>query len=72
MINLAMMPQWVSHNGGERLRFICNRIAATLTPEELNEWRRAVAAGEADWHFLHCRAISLRGGNEAVRLLFKV
>ena len=54
-----MMPQWVSYNGGERLQFMCNRIAATLTPEELNEWRRAVAAGEADGTFFiaepfHC------------------
>jgi len=59
LINLAMMPQWVSHNGGERLRFMCNRIAATLTAEEIGEWRHAVAAGEADGSFFiaepfHC------------------
>jgi len=59
LINLAMIPQWVSHNGGERLRFMCNRIAATLTPEEIGEWRHAVAAGEADGSFFiaepfHC------------------
>jgi hypothetical protein len=59
LINLAMMPQWVSHNGGERLRFMCGRIAAALTPDELSEWRRAVASGEADGTFFiaepfHC------------------
>lgn len=59
LINLATMPQWVSHNSGERLRFICDRIAATLAPEELSEWRRAVATGETDGSFFiaepfHC------------------
>jgi hypothetical protein len=38
---------------------MCERIAATLTAEELYEWRRTVAAGERDGSFFvaepfHC------------------
>ena len=57
--NLKPLPQLASHNGGERLQYMQDRIAATLTPEERSEWRDAVTAARSEGTFFiaepfHC------------------
>jgi hypothetical protein len=59
LIDVKMLPQWASHGGGERLHYMHDRIAATLTADELREWRDAVIAARADSTFFiaepfHC------------------
>jgi ubiquinone/menaquinone biosynthesis C-methylase UbiE len=59
LADVKMLPQWASHTDGERLQHMHDRIAATLTPEELREWRKAVAAAQADGSYFiaepfHC------------------
>jgi ubiquinone/menaquinone biosynthesis C-methylase UbiE len=59
LVEVKMLPQWASHTDGERLQYMHDRLAATLTPEELREWRNAVAAAQADGSYFiaepfHC------------------
>src|SRR3990170_1786010 len=56
---LAMLPQWATFSERERLQFQQERIAAMLEPEEVNEWRKAIAQAEAEQTFFiaqpfHC------------------
>jgi ubiquinone/menaquinone biosynthesis C-methylase UbiE len=59
LTDFTMLPQWVTHNGGERRQFLQNRIESLLGGAELVEWHRAVSqATEQDTFFIsepfHC------------------
>jgi ubiquinone/menaquinone biosynthesis C-methylase UbiE len=59
LTDVTMLPQWVTHNGGERRQFLQNRIESLLSGAELVEWHRAVSqASEQDTFFIsepfHC------------------
>jgi ubiquinone/menaquinone biosynthesis C-methylase UbiE len=59
--HLAMIPQWATFSAGERLEFEQERIVATLKPEEVTEWRKAIAQADAERTFFitqpfHCAA----------------
>jgi hypothetical protein len=43
-----MLPQWATFSDGERLQFEQERIVAMLEPEEVNEWREAIAQADAE------------------------
>jgi hypothetical protein len=56
---VIMYPQLAIHDRGERLQYWQDRIIAALGPEEVSEWREAVAQAEAEGTFfiaqaLHC------------------
>jgi ubiquinone/menaquinone biosynthesis C-methylase UbiE len=42
LADVTMLPQWVTHNGGERRQFLQDRIESLLSGAELAEWHRAV------------------------------
>ena len=42
--DVVMLPQWATYGSGERLQQQQERMAARLTPEEVAEWRDAIAA----------------------------
>ena len=55
--DIAMLPQWASHKDGERLDYLHDRIVALLTPEELTEWRTAMAQAKGTFFIsepFHC------------------
>ncbi|MBM4263928.1 MAG: methyltransferase domain-containing protein [Deltaproteobacteria bacterium] len=59
LCNIAKMPQWASHHGGERLQYMQDRIAGVLSADELVEWRAAIAQAQAEGSFFmtepfHC------------------
>ena len=57
--HLSMLPQWATFSGGERLQSEQERTVAMLKPEEVNEWREAIAQADAEGTFFisqpfHC------------------
>lgn len=59
LTNVVMLPSWASHNNGERLEYLCERIVAQLTPAELAEWQAAYERAKANGTFFvsepfHC------------------
>ena len=48
LTEVAMLPQWATFGEGERLSDQQERVAATLSDSELEEWETAVAAARAD------------------------
>ena len=59
LVRVTMLPQWATYAEGERLQYVQERIAATLGPEEVNEWREAIARAQAEGTFFiaepfHC------------------
>jgi ubiquinone/menaquinone biosynthesis C-methylase UbiE len=57
--DVAMLPQWASHQDGERLDYLNDRIVALLEGQELDEWIAAVTRAKADGTFFisepfHC------------------
>jgi ubiquinone/menaquinone biosynthesis C-methylase UbiE len=46
--DIAMLPQWASHQDGERLDYLNDRIVALLEGQELAEWIAAVKRAKAD------------------------
>jgi hypothetical protein len=59
LTDVAMLPQWVTHSGGERRQFLQDRIESLLSGAELAEWHRAVGQASAQGTFFisepfHC------------------
>lgn len=62
--DVAMLPQWASHNDGERLDYLHDRIIGLLEPEDLTNWRAACNQAKAEGTFFiaepfHC-AVGLK------------
>ena len=62
---LAMLPQWATFSERERLQFQQERIAAMLEPEEVNEWRKAIAQAEAEQTFFIAQPFHCAVGTKA-------
>ncbi len=59
LLDVVTLPSWASHQDGERLEYLRERIIAQLTPAELAEWQGAYERGKADGTFFvsepfHC------------------
>jgi len=54
LVNVAMLPQWASHKGDERLQYLCDRIESLLSGADLDEWRSAVAEARKLGTFFIC------------------
>jgi ubiquinone/menaquinone biosynthesis C-methylase UbiE len=59
LIDVVMLPSWASHNTGERLVYMQERVASLLDGAELLEWNDAVARAQAEGTFFisepfHC------------------
>lgn len=59
LVQVKMLPQLAICAGGERLEYVKERIVTGLRPEEVGEWREAVARAEAEGTFFiaepfHC------------------
>jgi ubiquinone/menaquinone biosynthesis C-methylase UbiE len=57
--DVAMLPQWASHQDGARLDYLHDRIVALLTPDEFTEWRAALDQAKVEGTFFiaepfHC------------------
>jgi ubiquinone/menaquinone biosynthesis C-methylase UbiE len=57
--DVAMLPQWASHQDGARLDYLHDRIVALLTPDEFTEWRAALDQAKIEGTFFiaepfHC------------------
>jgi ubiquinone/menaquinone biosynthesis C-methylase UbiE len=64
LTDVVMLPSWASHNAGERLAFLHDRIAGLLDGDELSEWNSATARAKAERTFFiaepfHC-AVGLK------------
>ena len=62
---LTMLPQWATFSERERLQFQQERIAAMLEPEEVNEWRKAIAQAEAERTFFIAQPFHCAVGTKA-------
>lgn len=62
---LTMFPQWATFSDGERLQFQQERIAAMLEPEEVNEWREAIAHADAERTFFIAQPFHCAVGTKA-------
>jgi hypothetical protein len=62
---LTMLPQWATFSEGERLKFQQERIGAMLEPEEVNEWRAAIAQAEAERTFFIAQPFHCAVGTKA-------
>ncbi|HZD41385.1 MAG TPA: methyltransferase domain-containing protein, partial [Terriglobales bacterium] len=56
---LVIFPQWATYSDGERLDYMEERILASLTPEQAEEWRQARSRPESHGTFFiaqpfHC------------------
>lgn len=59
LLDVTMLPAWATHQNGERLEYLRERIVAQLSPVELSEWQAAYERGVADGTFFvsepfHC------------------
>ena len=59
LVQVKMFPQLATHSDRPRLQFMEGDIFPAFTPEEMEEWRAAVAEGEAEGTFFiaepcHC------------------
>ncbi len=59
LTQVKMFPQFAAFDGPDRLQFLQASIVPTLSPEEVREWRTAVAQAEAEATFFiatpfHC------------------
>jgi ubiquinone/menaquinone biosynthesis C-methylase UbiE len=57
--DVVMLPSWASHNAGERLDFLHDRIAGLLNSDEKSQWSTAVSQAKAEGTFFisepfHC------------------
>ncbi len=62
---LTMLPQWATFSEGERLQFQQERIVAALEPEEVNEWRGAIARADAEGTFFIAQPFHCAVGTKA-------
>ena len=62
---LTMLPQWATFSEGERLQFQQERIVAMLEPEEVSEWRKAIAQADAEGTFFIAQPFHCAVGTKA-------